>query len=201
MLLSSGIRPTAHVADHRIEMQADRPGRGTNLQDRRAVGPAGLLHRSAGCRTRSSIICRCCCATHPTWKACRRAICISTDRSAAIKQLIMTFGVDTRHSASDVETDDMSLDDQLRQHFGGNRHPGGSRRMGEPFNPKGDEGHHHAALSPPRVCDALLLSPVPCPNLGISAFMIPEMIVTTVRAGRLTSPTRGHSLFLIQCRQ
>ena len=95
LLLRSGIRPTAHVADHRIEMQADRPGRGTNLQDRRAVGPAGLLHRSAGCRTRSSIICRCCCATHPTWKACRRAICISTDRSAAIKQLIMTFGVGT----------------------------------------------------------------------------------------------------------
>jgi 5-(hydroxymethyl)furfural/furfural oxidase len=47
VLMRSGIGPGAHLAEHGIEVQADRPGVGENLQEHPGVGVSGYLHPSA----------------------------------------------------------------------------------------------------------------------------------------------------------
>jgi 5-(hydroxymethyl)furfural/furfural oxidase len=47
ILMQSGIGPAAHLAEHGIEMQADRPGVGENLQEHPNIGVSGYLHPSA----------------------------------------------------------------------------------------------------------------------------------------------------------
>lgn len=47
VLMRSGIGPGAHLAEHGIAVQADRPGVGENLQEHPGVGVSGYLHSSA----------------------------------------------------------------------------------------------------------------------------------------------------------
>jgi 5-(hydroxymethyl)furfural/furfural oxidase len=47
VLMNSGIGPAAHLAEHGIAVQADRPGVGANLQEHPNIGISGYLHRSA----------------------------------------------------------------------------------------------------------------------------------------------------------
>ena len=47
VLMRSGIGPGAHLADHGIAVQADRPGVGENLQEHPNIGVSGYLHPSA----------------------------------------------------------------------------------------------------------------------------------------------------------
>jgi 5-(hydroxymethyl)furfural/furfural oxidase len=100
-------------------------------------------------------------------------------------QLAMTCGVGTRYSASDVEPDAVLPDDHMRHHVGGNRHLGGSRRMGEPFDSMATKNAIARVISVEglRVCDTSLVPTVPCANVDISTFMIAAMIATTIHAG------------------
>jgi 5-(hydroxymethyl)furfural/furfural oxidase len=47
ILMQSGIGPAAHLAEHDIPLQADRPGVGENLQEHPNIGVSGYLHQSA----------------------------------------------------------------------------------------------------------------------------------------------------------
>ncbi len=47
VLMRSGIGPGAHLAEHGIAVQVDRPGVGENLQEHPNIGISGYLHPSA----------------------------------------------------------------------------------------------------------------------------------------------------------
>ncbi len=47
VLMKSGIGPGAHLAEHGIAVQVDRPGVGENLQEHPNIGVSGYLHSSA----------------------------------------------------------------------------------------------------------------------------------------------------------
>jgi 5-(hydroxymethyl)furfural/furfural oxidase len=47
VLMKSGIGPGAHLAEHGIAVQVDRPGVGENLQEHPNIGVSGYLHPSA----------------------------------------------------------------------------------------------------------------------------------------------------------
>jgi 5-(hydroxymethyl)furfural/furfural oxidase len=52
VLLRSGIGPAAHLSEHGIEVQVDRPGVGENLQEHPNIGISGYLHPSARLQSR-----------------------------------------------------------------------------------------------------------------------------------------------------
>ena len=52
VLMRSGIGPGAHLAEHGIAVQVDRPGVGENLQEHPNIGVSGYLHPSARLRSR-----------------------------------------------------------------------------------------------------------------------------------------------------
>jgi 5-(hydroxymethyl)furfural/furfural oxidase len=294
VLMRSGIGPGAHLAEHGIEVQADRPGVGENLQEHPAVGVAGFLHPSArlsdneghhlqallryssgldgtppgdmhiavasrggwhavgrrigalGCwvnksystgRVRLSTapdrlsdvdfrmlsdprdMARLKAAYRLTVRAMMAAKQQGTvldmfptgysprireltrpnrlngaltmmvgplmDHSAAIRQRIMTYGVGTQHSAADLANDDMLLEEHLRQRVGGNWHPCGSCRMGDPIDPMAvtDANARVIGVEGLRVCDASLMPTVPCANLNVPVLMVAEKVAATIRAG------------------
>ena len=51
VLMKSGIGPAAHLAEHGIAVQVDRPGVGANLQEHPNIGISGYLHPSARLRS------------------------------------------------------------------------------------------------------------------------------------------------------
>ena len=52
VLMRSGIGPAAHLSEHGIEVQVDRPGVGENLQEHPNIGISGYLHPSARLQSR-----------------------------------------------------------------------------------------------------------------------------------------------------
>ena len=294
MLMRSGIGPGAHLAEHGIEVQADRPGVGENLQEHPAVGVAGFLHKSArlwdqeghhlqallryssglegtppgdmhiaiasrggwhavgrrigalGCwvnksystgRVRLSSVPdrhsdidfrmlsdpRDMTRLKAAFRLTVRAMVASKkqgavldifptgysprireltrpnrlngalttivgplmDHSAAIRQLIMTYGVGTPHSASDLAADDKLLEEHLRERVGGNWHPCGSCQMGDPLDPMAvtDANGRVIGIEGLRVCDASIMPTVPCANLNVPVLMVAEKVAAAIRAG------------------
>jgi 5-(hydroxymethyl)furfural/furfural oxidase len=54
VLMRSGIGPGAHLAEHGIAVQVDRPGVGENLQEHPNIGVSGYLHPSARLASREA---------------------------------------------------------------------------------------------------------------------------------------------------
>jgi 5-(hydroxymethyl)furfural/furfural oxidase len=107
------------------------------------------------------------------------------DRSTGIRQRIMTYAVDTQHTAEVLAEDDTLLDAHLRRRVGGTWHPCGSCRMGDPADRMAvtDANARVIGVEGLRVCDASLMPTVPCANLNIPVLMTAEKIAATIRAG------------------
>jgi 5-(hydroxymethyl)furfural/furfural oxidase len=107
------------------------------------------------------------------------------DRSASIRQLMLTFVVGTNHSPTDLAADDNLLETYLRQRVTGNWHACGSCRMGDPADPMAvtDPSARVIGVEGLRVCDASLMPTVPCANINIPVMMIAEKVAATIRAG------------------
>ncbi len=107
------------------------------------------------------------------------------DRSAGIRQRVMTYAVDTQHPAEVLAADDTLLETHLRRRVGGIWHPCGSCRMGDVTDPMAvtDANARVIGVAGLRVCDASLVPTVPCANLNIPVLMIAEKTAATIRAG------------------
>jgi 5-(hydroxymethyl)furfural/furfural oxidase len=294
VLMRSGIGPGAHLADHGIAVQADRPGVGENLQEHPGVGVSGYLHPSARLPQREAHHLQAllryssglegtppgdmhvAIAARGGWHAVGRRIgalgfwvnksystgrvrlsasadkrsdidfrmlsdprdmarlkagfrmgvramlaakqagvvldifpsgfsprireltrpthrnAVMTaiaaplmDRSIGIRQRIMTYAVDTQHTAVVLAEDDVLLEAHLRRRVGGTWHPCGSCRMGDPSDRMAvtDANARVIGVEGLRVCDASLMPTVPCANLNIPVLMTAEKIAATIRAG------------------
>jgi 5-(hydroxymethyl)furfural/furfural oxidase len=107
------------------------------------------------------------------------------DRSASIRQLMLSFVVGTSHSPTELAADDNLLETYLRERVTGNWHACGSCRMGDPDDPMAvtDPGGQVIGVEGLRVCDASLMPTVPCANINIPVMMIAEKVAATIRAG------------------
>jgi 5-(hydroxymethyl)furfural/furfural oxidase len=83
VLMRNGIGPGAHLAEHGITVQADRPGVGENLQEHLASESPAICTNRRGWRRARRIICRRCCGTPRAWTARRRATCMWRSPRAA----------------------------------------------------------------------------------------------------------------------
>jgi 5-(hydroxymethyl)furfural/furfural oxidase len=107
------------------------------------------------------------------------------DRSAGVRQRIMSYAVGTDFSAEALAGDDGLLEAHLRRVVGGTWHPCGSCRMGDAADPMAvtDSSARVIGVEGLRVCDASLMPTVPCANLNIPVLMMAEKIAGAIRAG------------------
>jgi 5-(hydroxymethyl)furfural/furfural oxidase len=108
------------------------------------------------------------------------------DYSGEIRRRVMTYAVDTRHSAEVLAANDELLEAHLRHRVGGTWHPCGTCRMGDPSDRMAvtDPNARVIGVEGLRVCDASLMPTVPCANLNVPVLMIAEKVAATIRSGR-----------------
>lgn len=109
------------------------------------------------------------------------------DHSPLVRRRMMSFGVGTQRSPTDLTSDDNLLESHLRQRVAGNWHACGTCRMGNEADPMAvtDSAGHVIGVEGLSVCDASLMPTIPCANLNIPVIMMAEKAAATIRNERL----------------